>query len=635
MIPLRGLGARFLLVSLLVAAALGRGGGLWAVTVSWEQADVILTDEVRGWYGPLAANGDFNGDGRKDLVFVADEKAMIVLGEDLPAQGALGTRVGWTIQLTRSSFRLAPSAILLEDLNGDGKDDLIVGFPQIDYNTSGKVLVVLGRPGEGGTIDLTLTPPDVEINGKSNSYMGKSLAGGDFNGDGFQDLLIGCFQHSFPEAYILWGSSPMAPSPINLASGGTLTTMGFTGSGQSEFVTAGDLNGDGKSDVLISADGISGYRTVFVVWGSTPFVTTPQVQIRNSLLEANRRVAPFVGNFDGDSRDEVVLWNWNSSPTGFNGLGPVSVLMGAWITPGIVIGLNSSAPNYIPPVSFGSYGEPLVRGDFDGDGRTDVVGVEPVGSAKSPLRGFLSSAHPGVWQSGDTFSSNFQVDLFEPNYLDTRLAMGDLNGDGRDDLVALRILNAAPTQLLIFYGFVPLLNPRVEVTENKGGARVTVTLSVDGDPSEMRLGGDIMDAFRDQWIPFKENQAVTLTPAPGPKTLTAVFRNAQQRESDGAQTTVTLTPGRTGTELISNRVRPGGRAVVECPMEQAGRLRAVVWTSDGVPVVDLVDEERGPGVWTLEWDGRNKEGKRVSPGVYILQLDINGHQERKKILVQG
>lgn len=627
----------FIIGALLLVNAIGGAGGLWAATVRWDQADVILTDETRGAYGPLSASGDFNGDGQKDLVFVADEKAMVILGEPLPSRGNVGTLVDWTIQLTNSVFGYAPaSAISMADLNDDGRDDIAIGFPQIDYNANGKVLVFFGRPETGGTIDLTQTLAGVEINGKNSSYLGKSLDMGDFNGDGIKDLLMGCFANGFPEAYILWGSSSLSPNIINLAGGGVLTTMSFAGSGQTEFVTAGDVNGDGKSEALISANASGGgFRTIYVVWGSTPFVTTPQVQFQSSVLSSDRLISPFVGNFDGDSRGDVALWNWIPSPPGYIGLGPVSVLLGAWISSGTVIGLNSSAPNYIPPVSFGTYREPLVQGDFDGDGRTDVVGVEPVGSSKSPLRGFLSSAHSGGWTQGDSFTSNFQVDLFDAGYLDTRLAMGDINGDGRQDLLVARILNASPSQFLIFYGFIPLLNPRVEVVENDGGARVVVSLSANGDPSEMRLGGHIIDDFRDQWIPFKSKHAVTLTPEPGTKTVTALFRNSLKRESALAQTMVVLAPIRTGVEVISNRVRANGRAVVECPMETAGRLRATLWTSDGNRVRDLVDEERGAGVWTLEWDGRNAEGKRVAPGVYILQLDINGHVERTKILVQG
>lgn len=623
---LRGFGPHLLAISIIIAAALGRPEKVLAITLSWDQADVIFTDEIRGLYGPLCADGDFNGDGQKDLVFVADQKAMIVLGEPLPPRAAMGTMVDWTIKLPTAIFSyVSVKSLLMADLNGDGKDDLIVGIPQIDFDIQGKVLVVFGRSGAGGTIDLTQTPADVEINGNSVSYLGKSLDVGDFNGDGLKDLLIGCQFNGPPEAYVLWGASNLS------SSGMVLSTMSWAGSAQTEFVAAGDMNGDGKSDALITVNANGNRRSINVVWGSAPFLTTPQIQFQSSLLTVNRFFSPFVGNADGDSRSDVVLWDWNP----VSGVGPLSVFLGAWISSGTVIGFYPNDPNYVPPVFLGTYKEPLVRGDFDGDGRMDVVGTDPIGSTKSPLRGFLSSAHPGVWQKGDTFASNFQVDLFEPAYLDTHLAMGDVNGDGRQDLVVARILNASPSQFLIFYGFVPLLNPRVEAAKSSGGARVTVDLFVDGDPSEMRLGGDILDSLRDQWIPFKSNQFVTLTPSPEEKTITAVFRNSLKRESDVAQAKITLVPGRTGVELISNRVRPNGRAVVECPMETAGRLRASVWSSDGNRVMDLVDEEQSPGVWTLAWDGRNADGKRVSPGVYIMHLEINGHVEEKKILVQG
>ncbi|MBK8575681.1 MAG: FG-GAP repeat protein [Elusimicrobia bacterium] len=594
------------------------------MTLKWDQADVVLTDDPRVTYGPLSASADFNGDGRRDLVFVIDNDALIVLGEPLAAQSALSPLVDWTIHFSTGFVLSSPTVLQTAHLNDDLYSDLIFGRAE---GFSGRVEVIFGRPGEGGTIDLTQANSDLLVHNIFS--IGGSLATGNFNGDGFQDLLIG----SRNAAYILWGAKMLSQATYELTPIVGIPVFGDT----NLMVLAGDINGNGKAEAIISqprAGSESG--VVYVVWGSSPFAPTPQELIFGNDYE--NLISPFLGNFDGDFKTDVGLWPMDY---GYSGpepwTGKASVLMGSWISTSTPVSNVPGDPGYVASVGLGIYNEPFVTGDFDGDGRTDLVGVEKNSPGKSPLRGILSSQHPEVWQQGDSFSSNFQVDLGGSGYLDTRLAMGDVNGDGLQDLLAARIMNSfySPSQFLIFYGFVPLLNPSVQVAENRGGARINLTLSCDGDPSEMRLGGHIIDDFRDQWIPFKTKHAVTLTPEPGDKTVTAVFRNSLKRESESSETKVALAPGRTGVELISNRVRPDGRAVVECPMETAGRLRVTVWTSDGNRVMDLVDEERGPGVWTLEWDGRNAEGKRVAPGVYILQLDINGHVERTKILVQG
>lgn len=248
------------------------------------------------------------------------------------------------------------------------------------------------------------------------------------------------------------------------------------------------------------------------------------------------------------------------------------------------------------------------------------------------LGGNLTRDYPSGWSLGGRFDSSLGLRVGVAQQLYVRCSLGDVNGDGRMDFV---LGSDANDRIFIVYGHVLLKNPRLSVETPGQRARVGLSLSVDGEPWEMNLGGDIVDPFRGLWIPYSSMAKVTLSGAPGVKTVTARFRNAFRRESDTVQDTVALDTGPSQVQPLSNRLRSTGRAVVECHMETVGRLRATVWTSEGSPVAELVDEERGPGVWTLEWDGRNRDGKRVAPGVYIFQTEIDGRVERKKILVQG
>ena len=168
-------------------------------TADAEAPDVeFTTDRPYSYLGKSFADGDFDGDGRGDLAIGAPgygEAGQPQLGAvylyngrknrsgdletadaDLILTGAdpLG-RFGW--------------ALAVVDLNADGRDDLAVSAPAVggeDLGFEGRVLVYFG--GAGGLSSA----PDLIIDGTAFHHdLGYSLAGGDLDGDGFADLLIG------------------------------------------------------------------------------------------------------------------------------------------------------------------------------------------------------------------------------------------------------------------------------------------------------------------------------------------------------------------------------------------------------------------------------------------------------------
>jgi PKD repeat protein len=181
-------------------------------------------------------------------------------------------------------------AIAAGDVNGDGYQDLIVGAPYADlmpsavstycttpvYNeyvdcVSGGVYVYLGRPGISSTLDLADGPANLTFYATPSVYsgeqLGRSVAVGDLNGDGLDDIVLGADYYGASPigAAFVWVGRPSitttASISINIKNEATVTTDGynleFVGAGPDGFlgwdVATGDVNGDGIDDLIVGA----------------------------------------------------------------------------------------------------------------------------------------------------------------------------------------------------------------------------------------------------------------------------------------------------------------------------------------------------------------------------------------------
>lgn len=289
------------------------------------------------------AAGDFDGDGKTDLIIVLVPASNISTVSVLLSDG-LG---GFTTSFQKNIQFLQPSAILATDLNGDGVPDVAVA----DLIN----LTVLIGDGAGG---LSLGTGGGSAFRLLNQPSGIAVA--DFNLDGKVDLAISNFNAGNVTVVLgdgFGGFAQASGSPYG----------GFIGP---NAVVAGDFNGDGKPDIAVSGPA-SIALAVLIGDGAGGFVAAPPSPIAAGTIV----IGMIAADFNGDGIFDLALIDEHRGP---------AVCLGAGDGTFQVTDLFS-IPNSVLVSR-------AIAADFNGDGRLDLSAGNLTGSSGYQIVVFLGAS---------------------------------------------------------------------------------------------------------------------------------------------------------------------------------------------------------------------------------------------------
>ncbi len=357
------------------------------------------------------------------------------------------------------------------DVNGDGFSDVIVGLNINSFpNERWRAFIYFG----GLKMD---TIADVILTGELHSYIMSVTTAGDVNGDGFSDILLGVEGNGLFFAYIYLGGESMDTT----ADFSYIASHCKAGDCPSFSVsTAGDVNGDGYSDVII---GYSGYLHEFwPVYGSTVIfyggsILDNQVDVlieglRNCFDDCYYQISvSTAGDVNGDGFSDVIVGTSNFD--GYNGI--TNIYYGG-------INMNNTAD--VTMTSNNYFGNSVsTAGDVNGDGFSDIIVGEhgnnsSTGSAYIYYGSSIMNNIVDVTMTGEAINNKFGISVSNA---------GDVNGDGYSDvIVGASQYSSFTGRVYIFYGGVSMNNTADvimtgESQNNAFGISVSSAGDVNGD----------------------------------------------------------------------------------------------------------------------------------------------------------
>ena len=639
----------------------------------------------------VAPAGDVNGDGYSDVIVGAvfydngetnEGAAFVYYG----SRTGIGSSPNWMAEGNQADSRFGEFAAGAGDVNGDGYADLIIGAHGYDNGESseGRVFVYHGSASGLATTAAWIT----EGNQMSAAWGHAVSSAGDVNGDGFADVIIGApgFSNDTTQeggAFVFLGSATgLAATPDWVGEGNQGTSLyGFAVS------TAGDVNADGYSDVIVGSprfnNGEFREGKAFVYHGSANGLE----DVAAWTAESNLATADFgiavaaAGDLDGDGYADVVVGASGYS-NGETGEGAAFIYTGSpfglLVTPGWIFEGNQATALFARSVA--------TAGDVNGDGYSDLI----IGAGQyNSWNGWAVVYHGG--ESGLGFA--WDTTTNQPCLYGASVATaGDVNGDGYADVIVGAWLydngqgsegsaflyagnggfglDRRPMQLRT-QSFAPIgvLGRSDSPTEftvaglgRSAVGRTRVRLQVEVKPAGVPFDGTglVTGPAIDTGFPLAGGSVVPLGvlvsglvpdelvhwrlrllgASPFAPRTPWVWQPMNGLTEPDLRTKDDLT-GIADAEATPAQARwlapsaPNPFAIateLAYTLPARGPMRLAIYDVQGRQVTQLVDGLQVAGRHAMRWDGRDTNGTPLAAGVYLVRLEFAGRVETQKLV---
>jgi hypothetical protein len=389
----------------------------------------------------VSSAGDVNGDGYADLIVGApfNDAGGLNAGRAYIYFGGSIINSGVDVILTglAASDQFGFYVSTAGDVNGDGYSDVIVGAPLNDATgaNAGRAYVYFGGSTMNNTADVILS------GAAANDQFGTSVSfAGDFNGDGFSDVIVGANLNdaggsSAGRAYIYYGGSTMN-SVVDL----TLTGLAVSDQFGISVSTAGDINGDGYGDVIAGAlfndgGGSNAGRAYIYYGGSSPDNTADLLLTGAAAGDQFGISVSTAGDVNGDGYSDVIAGANLNDATGTDA-GSAYIYFGGSVP-------NNTADVILSGAAGDRFGFSVsTAGDVNGDGYSDVIAGANLNDAGGADAG-RSYIYLGGINMDNTTDAILTGDAAGDQFGFSVSTAGDINGDGYSDVIAGAIGNDA------------------------------------------------------------------------------------------------------------------------------------------------------------------------------------------------